>query len=264
MSYVGSSSELSDAENVDGVIALRQAGSTLKPFLYGQVIAEKRLTAASVLDDAPIQLITPTGLYIPQNYDRDFKGVVSVRTALASSLNVPAVRALGLVGVDRFVRTLRTFGLDSLTEDGYHYGFSLALGGVEVRLIDLTNAYRAIANQGMWSPVSFRTEVPGKMKRRALSQQAAFIIADILSDRAARITTFGLGNILGTRAWTAVKTGTSKDMRDNWCLGFSSRYTVGVWVGNFSGEPMHDVSGVSGAAPVWRDIMNYLGSSHIS
>ncbi len=258
LAYVGSSGEISGAANVDGVAALRQAGSTLKPFLYGLAIEEQRLTAASFMEDTPIQLNTPMGLYIPQNYDRDFKGVVSVRTALASSLNVPAVRALGLVGVDHFVRTLRTYGLDSLTKDGDHYGFSLALGGVDVRLIELTNAYRALANQGMWRSTRFKTTEAAKPPKRVISRPAAFIVANILADRGARAMTFGLENPLATRVWTAAKTGTSKDMRDNWCIGFSNRYTVGVWVGNFDGEPMRDVSGVSGAAPVWRDLMDYL------
>jgi penicillin-binding protein 1C len=258
LAYVGSNLQTSDAPAVDGIQALRQAGSTLKPFLYGMAIDDRQLTAASVLDDSPIQMATPGGLYIPQDYDRDFKGPVTVRTALASSLNVPAVRALGIVGVDRFVQKLRAAGLDSLTRDGDFYGFSLALGGADVRLIQLTNAYRALANGGVWSPVGFASSSPAEKPRRILSAQAAFIIADILSDSGARATTFGFGNSLETRAWTAVKTGTSKDMRDNWCIGFSDRYTVGVWVGNFSGEPMRDVSGVSGAAPVWKDIMDFL------
>jgi len=258
LAYVGSSGEISDAAAVDGVAALRQAGSTLKPFLYGMAIAERRITAASILDDAPIQLVTPMGLYVPQNYDRDFKGAVSARTALASSLNVPAVRALALVGVDRFTQALRSYGLSSVTEDGDHYGFSLALGGVDVRLIELANAYRALANRGMWNPAGYLPDNHAAKGRRILSRQAAFVVADILSDRGARALTFGLENPLATRAWSAVKTGTSKDMRDNWCIGFSGRYTVGVWVGNFDGEPMNDVSGVSGAAPVWRDLMDYL------
>jgi penicillin-binding protein 1C len=258
LAYVGSSGEISDAAAVDGVSALRQAGSTLKPFLYGMAIAERRITAASILDDAPIQLVTPMGLYVPQNYDRDFKGAISARTALASSLNVPAVRTLALVGVDRFTRTLRDYGLNSVTEDGDHYGFSLALGGVDVRLIELANAYRALANRGVWNPAGYLPGDHATKGKRILSRQAAFVVADILSDRGARALTFGLENPLATRAWTAVKTGTSKDMRDNWCIGFSSRYTVGVWVGNFDGEPMNDVSGVSGAAPVWRDLMDYL------
>ena len=261
LAYVGSSGEMSDAAQVDGVTALRQAGSTLKPFLYGMALHGKQFTAASVLDDSPIQLNTPMGLYIPQNYDRDFKGAVSVRTALASSLNVPAVRTLGLVGVDNFVRTLRTYGLDSLTEDGDHYGFSLALGGVDVRLTELTNAYRALANNGVWRPLRFTPNAHIAQSRRVVSPQAAYIIASILSDKTARAMTFGLENPLATRIWTAVKTGTSKDMRDNWCIGFSSRYTVGVWVGNFNGEPMRDVSGISGAAPIWRNLMDYLHST---
>jgi penicillin-binding protein 1C len=204
------------------------------------------------------------GLYVPQNYDRDFKGTISVRTALASSLNVPAVRTLGLVGVDRFTRTLRTYGLTSLTGDGDHYGFSLALGGVDIRLSELTNAYRALANQGEWRPLRFTTSGPAEPRKRVLSKQAAFIVTDILADKGARALTFGLENPLATRVWTAAKTGTSKDMRDNWCLGFSSRYTVGVWVGNFNGEPMRDVSGVSGAAPIWRDLMDYLHRGNAS
>lgn len=260
LAYVGSNRSTSDAPAVDGVQALRQAGSTLKPFLYGMAIQSRQLTAASVLDDSPIQLATPSGLYIPQDYDRDFKGPVTVRTALASSLNVPAVRALGVVGVDRFVQKLRDAGLDSLTRDGGFYGFGLALGGADVRLIQLANAYRALANGGVWRPVRLTPGDPAGKPRRILSAQAAYIIGDILSDSGARATTFGFDSPLATRAWTAVKTGTSKDMRDNWCMGFSDRYTVGVWVGNFGGEPMRDVSGVSGAAPVWKDIIDYLQS----
>jgi penicillin-binding protein 1C len=261
LAYVGSSWRTSDSPEVDGAQALRQAGSTLKPFLYGMAIDGGQLTAASVLDDSPIQLATPTGLYIPQDYDRDFKGPVTVRTALASSLNVPAVRALELVGVERFVRRLRTAGLDSLTREGEYYGFSLALGSADVRLIQLTNAYRALANGGVWHSVRFSPGDRAERPRRILSSQAAFIIGDILSDTSARATTFGFDSPLETRAWTAVKTGTSKDMRDNWCIGFSARYTVGVWVGNFGGEPMRDVSGVSGAAPVWKDIMDFLNGN---
>ncbi|MDD5057796.1 MAG: penicillin-binding protein 1C [Sideroxydans sp.] len=262
LAYIGSSGDISAAANVDGAVALRQAGSTLKPFLYGMAIEDRILTAASVMDDSPLQLNTAMGLYIPQNYDRDFKGAVSVRTALASSLNVPAVRTLGLIGVDRFARTLRAYGLQSVTQDGDHYGFSLALGGVDVSLLELSNAYRALANQGMWHPLGFQTADHAQTGKRVLSRQAAFIIANILADKGARAMTFGLENPLATKVWTAAKTGTSKDMRDNWCIGFSSRYTVGVWVGNFDGAPMRDVSGVSGAAPVWRDLMDYLHANN--
>jgi penicillin-binding protein 1C len=197
-------------------------------------------------------------VYVPQNYDRDFHGSVSVRTALASSLNVPAVRTLELVGVDRFHDLLRNAGLATLTEAPDYYGAALALGSADVTLLALTNAYRALANGGIARPARFRGDADAAPPRRILGAEASFIVTDILADRSARATTFGLENPLATRMWSAAKTGTSKDMRDNWCIGYTSRYTVGVWVGNFSGAPMHDVSGVTGAAPIWRDLVHFL------
>ena len=258
LAYVGSSGDMSQAAAVDGASAPRQAGSTLKPFLYGLAIEEGRLTAASVLDDSPVQIKTDTGLYIPRNYSKAYRGAVSVRASLAGSLNVPAVRTLMMVGPDRFVDRLRAVGLETVRESGDYYGYSLALGSADVTLLQLTNAYRTLANDGVWSQVRF---VPGQRQaapRRAISVAASYIVADILSDRAARALAFGLANPLETPFWSAVKTGTSKDMRDNWAIGFSRRHTVGVWVGNAGGDPMHDVSGVSGAAPVWRDLMLHL------
>lgn len=258
LAYVGSAGPFSKARKVDGVRALRQAGSTLKPFLYGLALEKRYLTAASILDDAPIHLETSSGLYIPQNYDHDYKGQVSVRTALASSLNIPAVRALVVLGVERFRDRLQGFGYVSISQPGEYYGFSLALGSAEVSLLEQVNAYRTLANGGVYSPLHFRFGETPEPAKRVLDESAAFIIADILSDAAGRSVTFGLSNPLATRFWTAVKTGTSKDMRDNWCIGFSRQYTVGVWVGNFEGDSMHDVSGVTGAAPAWLEIMNAL------
>lgn len=257
LAWVGSSGSLSGAAQVDGVQALRQAGSTLKPFLYEMAIEKKWLTAASLLDDSPVNLATSAGLYIPQNYDRQFKGLVSLRTALGSSLNIPAVRTLVMVTPERFFRRLQTLGFN-LRESGDYYGYSLALGSADISLLSLTNAYRALANQGRYSGVRTATNDPRVTYQQSMDGGASFIVGDILSDHSARARTFGLENALSTRIWTAVKTGTSKDMRDNWCIGFSSRYTVGVWVGNASGAPMWDVSGVTGAAPVWQEVMQYL------
>jgi penicillin-binding protein 1C len=264
LAWVGSSGELSAAAQVDGVVAPRQAGSTLKPFLYAQAIDAHVLTAASLVDDSPVAIATQRGAYVPQNYDHSFRGTVSVRTALASSLNVPAVRTVELIGVDRFYDTLRQLGLDSLVEPADFYGASLALGGGDVTLLTLTNAYRALANGGEWSATRVAPTATATPAHRVFSRGTAFIISDILSDRAARATSFGLENALATRVWSAVKTGTSKDMRDNWCIGFTSRYTVGVWVGNFSGAPMRDVSGVTGAAPIWRDLIHWLHATEHS
>ncbi|MFC0168865.1 penicillin-binding protein 1C [Pseudoduganella danionis] len=246
------------ASEIDGVTALRQAGSTLKPFLYELALERRLLTAASVMDDSAIDIATPTGLYVPQNYDKEFKGQVSVRTSLASSLNVPAVRTLVLTGLERFHGRLQQVGLSSLTEAADYYGYSLALGSAEVSLLELSNAYRVLANGGLYGSVTLTPRAQPPAPRRVLDAGASFIIGDILSDRAARSVTFGLKNELATGFWSAVKTGTSKDMRDNWCVGYSERYTVGVWVGNFDGQPMWDVSGVTGAAPAWRDVMDYL------
>ncbi|MFH0351714.1 MAG: penicillin-binding transpeptidase domain-containing protein, partial [Chromatiales bacterium] len=198
-------------------------------------------------------------LYIPQNYDRDFKGLVSVRTALAGSLNVPAVRTLGVTGVDAFRDRLEALGYRGITRDGDYYGYSLALGSAEISLFEQVNAYRTLANGGIVSPLTmWQDQATKDPPTRVMSEEAAFIVADILSDRAGRAVTFGLDNPLVTRFWSAVKTGTSKDMRDNWCIGFTSDYSVGVWVGNFEGDAMHRVSGVTGAAPVWLTIMNAL------
>lgn len=257
LAWVGSSGALSDAAEVDGVTAPRQAGSTLKPFLYAQAIAERRITAASLLDDSPTHIPTASGLYIPQNYDRQFKGWVSVRTALGASLNVPAVRTLVMVSPHAFERQLAAAGL-ALPQGGDHYGYSLALGSAEVSLLQLTNAYRTLANAGQASAVVLQPSTPRTARQRALDAGAAFIVGDILSDPNARARTFGTDSLLATRFWTAVKTGTSKDMRDNWAVGWSQPYTVGVWVGNASGAPMHDVSGTSGAAPVWAAVMAFL------
>jgi penicillin-binding protein 1C len=258
LAYVGGSGALSSASFVDGVPARRQPGSTLKPFLYGLAFEQRLLTPATLLDDSPVDLPVAGGLYRPKNYDNHFRGLLTARTALASSLNVPAVKVLGLLGPERFVDRLRALGVEGLTEAGDYYGPALALGSADVSLWELVNAYRTLANGGVSRPLVLTPAARPEARRRVFSREAAFLVAHVLSDRESRSATFGLENALATPFWTAVKTGTSKDMRDNWCVGFSARYTVGVWVGNFSGAPMHDVSGITGAAPVWLELMAWL------
>ena len=278
LAYVGSSGRLSAAGEVDAARAPRQAGSTLKPFIYGLGLEKNLFTAGTLLDDAPFSVDVGGGAYTPQNYAHEYVGPVSVRTALASSLNVPAIRALTLVGVAPSHALLRRAGLTTLVDDPDHYGFSLALGSADVSLLELTNAYRAIANGGVVSSVQFtkcegncrsdlsrptvvpasagsRQAAPTKESERIFSESTAWIITDILSDRGARYVTFGFDNPLALSHWAAVKTGTSKDMRDNWTIGFNTRVTVGVWVGNASGSPMHNVTGITGAGPIWADVM---------
>ncbi len=259
LAYVSYSGEPSYTRFLDGIQARRQAGSTLKPFLYGLAFDQRILTPASLLEDSPLDIAVISGIYQPRNYDSRFKGLVPSRIALASSLNVPAVKTLSLVGIEPFLSKLRQLGIKGLHESGDFYGPSLALGSADVSLWELTNAYRCLANEGLWSELRLTPGEGGSaQKKRIFSREAAFLISDILSDREARGATFGLENPLSTRFWTAVKTGTSKDMRDNWCIGYSRKYTVGVWTGNFSGGPMWNVSGVTGAAPIWTEMMDFL------
>jgi penicillin-binding protein 1C len=258
LAYVGNGGAASSAEFVDGVQAQRQAGSSLKPFLYQLALEQRVLTAASWLKDDPLQIATPGGLYIPQNYDKHFKGLVTVRASLAGSLNVPAVQTLMLVGLDPFIERLRRLGLTQITKPAEYYGYALALGSTEISLWELVNAYRTLANGGQHSGLVLLPRREAPAGSRAMDEGAAFIVADILADRGARSATFGLDSPLATPFWSAVKTGTSKDMRDNWCVGFTPRFTVGVWIGNFGGEPMHNVSGVTGAGPLWLRLMRYL------
>ena len=258
LAYVGNSEELSSARYVDAIQARRQAGSTLKPFLYGVAFEKKILTPASLLRDVPLNLNVGHGIYHPSNYDNKYRGAVSARVALASSLNVPAVRTLELVGQETFARRLRDLGFTGM-RSGSYYGPAMALGSVDISLWELANAYRALSNNGMYSEPGFLMERKTKpLRKRVFTFGSSFLLSSILSDRASRQVTFGLENILATPFWTAVKTGTSQDMRDNWCVGYSDRYTVGVWTGNFSGEPSWNVSGVDGAAPIWAEIMGWL------
>jgi penicillin-binding protein 1C len=296
LAYVGNTGAASSARYVDGIHAQRQAGSTLKPFLYGLAFENRLLTTASLIDDSPLDIQVGVGIYRPRNYDNQFNGLVTARTALASSLNVPAVKTLNIVGVDAFLAKLKELGFRYLQAADF-YGPSLALGSADITLWDLVNAYRTLANHGIWTEMRLAMDFSAEAQRslrlcgdlpsdfspqrhrvrrvsaeksvwatrkRIYSEQTAFLISNILSDRESRSKTFSLESPLASRFWTAVKTGTSKEMRDNWCVGFSSEYTVGVWVGNFSGEPMWNVSGITGAAPVWIEIMNWLHRSRPS
>ena len=255
LAWVGANGASSAAAQVDGVLARRQPGSTIKPFVYELAFEKRLITPASLLDDSPAQLGTAHGLYLPQNYDRDFKGWVSARSALGASLNVPAVRVGAMLGPDALFERLVAFGLAPAESAGFH-GQALALGSADVTLLALTNAYRTLANGGVHSAPAPKGEAPAK--RRVADAAAVYLVSQVLADNHARALTFGLDSHLATHGFAAVKTGTSKDLRDNWCVGFSERYTVGVWTGNASGAAMHQVSGVSGAAPLWHAVVEFL------
>ncbi len=244
----------------DMVISARQPGSALKPFLYALAF-DRGLTAATVIADVPRSYATAAGPYQPRNYDRRFRGPVRIREALASSYNVPAVDVAERVGAGTLLRTLRLAGFESLTQDADHYGLGLALGNGDVTLLELANGYRGLANGGVWMP--YRTLADGRasaangraidsagVTRRFTSRQAAAIALDILADPAARVPGFGLETPFDFPFPTAVKTGTSRHFTDNWSVATTGGFTVAVWVGNFSGQPMEGVSGVTGAGPL--------------
>ncbi len=260
LAWVGSSGPgFSDAPAVDAVLARRQPGSALKPFVYGLALQQRLITPATLLSDAPLALAAGNALYRPQNYDLAYQGAVTARVALASSLNVPAVRVAALLGPDALFDSFNAAGLALRESAGWH-GHAMALGSAEVTLLDLAAAYRMLAVGGAyqaprWQARDALHNAAPAAARRVFSPAVAWLVADMLADPAARAPTFGFDSPLATRGWAAVKTGTSKDLRDNWCVGFSDRYTVAVWVGNAGGAPMHGVSGVAGAAPVWRELM---------
>jgi penicillin-binding protein 1C len=261
VAYVGPVST-SKNPHVDGVQAYRQAGSSLKPFFYGKAIEMKRLTSASILLDEPTAISWGADVYRPTNYDKHFYGAVTAREALGSSLNVPAVKTVTIIGLHQAYQVLQSIHLTNLKEPDF-YGVSMALGAVEVRLDELANAYRIFAQSGRWTPLSFVSPVKASRTSsgtpsQVYSPEAAFVVSQMLSDSNARAIGFGWESPLETPFWSAVKTGTSKDYRDNWCVGYSSKYTVAVWAGNFNAEAMDKVSGVSGVGPSWYEIMTKL------
>lgn len=270
LSMVGSKDffDYRHAGQVNGAVSLRQPGSTLKPFTYGLAL-EKGMTAATIIEDAEIQFKTPEGIYRPKNYDRRFHGPIRLRSALACSYNVPAVSVLQTIGPDRLYLRLKKLGLESLEKSPSFYGIGLTLGNGEVTLLELVRAYAALARGGVYSEEKSILGLFGlnqrqimtpdrKTRKRIFSPQVAYILTHILSDNDARIPSFGQNSSLNLPYPCAAKTGTSKDFRDNWTIGYTPRYTVGVWVGNFDGKPMREVSGITGCGPLFKDIMLLL------
>ena len=254
-----------DAGQVNMAVALRQPGSALKPFLYGAAL-EQGYTAATPLLDVPSGFATAEGSYRPTNSDHRFRGPTPLRTALASSLNVPAVRTLDDIGIGAFLEVAGRFGLREFGP-AEAYGLAVVLGAAEVRLLDLTAAYGALAAAGLrpepYTIERVRVAATGEVlyerqarpRERAISAGHAFLLTDTLSDPFARAPAFGFDSALDTPFPAAVKTGTTSGFRDSWALGFTPEHAVGVWVGNADGESMVNLPGLEGAAPIWRDVM---------
>lgn len=255
-----SSADWSDPRGgeINGAFAPRSPGSALKPFTYLLALEKGQRSSVSLLADVPSPFRTPQGVELPQNYDRAYRGPVMLRDALACSLNVPALRELNRLGGPGELHALLThWGVGTLGEEPDAHGLGLTLGNAPVRLIELAGAYATLARGGTHRPPHLfatgdavaTTTTPG------ISAESCFLIADILSDAAARAPTFPPGGPLDLPFPCAVKTGTSSDFRDNWCVGFTRDFTVAVWAGNFENQPMKEISGVDGAAPVFQRVM---------
>ncbi|MEP0548151.1 MAG: penicillin-binding protein 1C [Rhodothermales bacterium] len=272
LAYVGSPDywDARGGQN-DGVRMLRQPGSTVKPFTYGLALASGRYSPASILPDLDVQILEAGGAFSPENYDRRFHGPVPLRQALASSYNVPAVVVAREIGPEALLRAYRRAGLTSLHRPADHYGVGLTLGNGEVSLLELARAYAGLGRGGTLPPVrpvrwtrsvrgdTLRAPEP-RFEPNGLPPAVAYLLTDILSDPEARAPGFGRGGPLELPFPSAVKTGTSKDYRDNWAVGTTPTHTVAVWAGNFDGSPMRWVSGVSGAGPILHALLRTLGS----
>ena len=255
--------------NVNVVLSLRQPGSAIKPLTYVAAF-EHGYTPSTVLWDVPTSFSGGEGMpdYKPINYTGDFSGPIQIRYALANSINVPAVKMLKLVGVDSLIDVAHRFGITSF-QDPQRYGLALTLGGGEIRLLELANAYAVFASGGIYrEPVSILKVVDNRgnvidefMQRegtRVIDSAYAYLISDILSDNYARAQIFGLSSLLNVPGhMVAVKTGTTNDIRDNWTLGYTPSIVIGVWAGNNDNSPMaHGLaSGITGASPIWQKTM---------
>lgn len=256
----------------NGALALRQPGSTMKAFTYALAF-DRGQTPATLLPDLPAHFATAQGDYAPQNYGHAFMGPVRARLALGNSVNIAAVRMLEKLGVEALQTTLQALGFASLAQQAQHYGLGLTLGDGEVTLLDLTAAYATLARGGAYLPPSWLTAVDVEANFQfplqkpkpvpVFSAQSAWLVSDILRDPRARALAFGRDTALELPFAVAAKTGTSKGFRDNWAIGYSPRWTVGVWVGNFDGSAMHDVSGVTGAAPLMQAVFLRLAGDQL-
>jgi len=279
MAMVGSA-DFDDATisgQVNVATSARQPGSAIKPVLYATALEDNLISPATLIWDTPVVYKFEEGDdYRPQNYDERFHGPVTVRTALANSYNVPAVKLLDGVGVERMLAGAEAMGIQSLDRGTDWYGLSLTLGGGEITLLELVTAFQTLASTGVRhepTPVIAMIDSLGRTVTgtngetneqsgavtedgtRVMSLENAFLVSDILSDNNARTPAFGANSALVLSRPAAVKTGTTTDWRDNWTVGYTRYLSTGVWAGNSDGRPMRNASGITGAAPIWNEFM---------
>lgn len=293
LSMVGSKDyfNATDEGQVNVALANRQPGSSIKPIMYATAMQEKVLNPGSLLLDIPTCFeVVGQPQYCPKNYDGSFRGPVTVRQSLGNSLNIPAVKALRTVGLRNFINQANAMGIESW-QDPSRYGLSLTLGGGEVKMIELAQAFGVLANKGVKVPLTpilkvetytgkvlYQVDLEDRQERlaelnqtdsrsrsgelqRVMDRAPAYLVSHIMQDNDARRMAFG-GNsqLIIPDQVVSVKTGTTNDLRDNWTVGFTPEFLVITWVGNNDNTPMNQrlVSGVTGAAPIWNDIMSYV------
>jgi membrane carboxypeptidase/penicillin-binding protein len=293
LAMIGSKDYFNEEEDgqVNVALSFRQPGSSIKPVMYALAFQNKLLNPGSILLDVPTCFTVPGQKpYCPKNYDGSFKGPVTIRQSLGNSLNIPAVKGLQIIGLVRFIEQARQLGITTW-EDPSKYGLSLTLGGGEVRMIDMVQVFSTIANQGVKVPLTpilkvedyqgnvlknidpeqrksilaemnlyeDETEIDGI--QRVMDRAPAYLTSHIMQDNNARLAAFGpRSELVIPNQIVSAKTGTTNDLKDNWTVGFTPEFLVITWVGNNDGSPMNPylVSGVTGAAPIWNDIMSFI------
>ena len=244
-----------DCGQINGALSRRSPGSALKPFTYAIALDKGLYSPRMLLSDEPVQY---SG-YTPFDYDKKYRGKVTVREALVDSLNIPAVEILDRITYRKLYLFLKDAGISTLTELPEHYGLSLTLGSCEVKLLDLTNAYAMLARLGVYKPYRVIASEAKQPQKRLLSEPAAYLVADILSDPE-RLKSIGIYKDLKI-AW---KTGTSYGHRDAWTIAYNPEYTIGVWLGNFSGKPSKALVGLNAASPVAMKIFDWLYTKKVA
>jgi len=276
--------------NVNVAVAPRQPGSSFKPFSYLTAFHQGHTTAEMVMDVHSCFDDYPNPPYCPENYDREYRGPETLRTALARSRNIPAVKVLDMVGVGNVIRTSHAVGINTLNEDLDYYGLSLTLGGGEVWLLDLTYAYSVFANGGVMMGQPTKLPRPGYRELdpvsilrvedakgellfqytqpevrnvvladgRELTPQETYLLTNVLADNNARAAVFGSNSALRLSRPAAAKTGTTTDWRDVWTIGYTPQLVTGVWVGNNDNTPMEGLSSSRGAGPIWHNVMERI------
>ena len=252
-----------NAGQINAALIPRSPGSALKPFVYLLAFEKLGMTPATVLPDIKTSFPGPLGAEEFVNYDRSHRGPVTIHRALGNSLNTTAVRVLNhFGGPATLVKLFKQLGFNSISETPGHYGLSLVLGSGEVTLLEATNAFSTLAQLGNHNQPTILLDSKNSPSTRLFSPTSAYLISSIMADNSARAHAFGRTSNLRFPFPCAVKTGTSTDFRDNWCIGFTKDFTVGVWVGNLDNTPMKGISGVTGAGSVFHSVMTRLHRDH--